>query len=100
MSYMRNGLGDYDRVNDWGWMYYPRPYAFADPRKLTAPVNFYAPAASMGLGCAGGCGSCGGRCGVSDGAAPAMTPALAISVAAVLVGAVVAVKYLGKGQRR
>jgi len=76
MAYMSTrpaGLGEYDAVKPWTWMYYPPPYAFADPRRLKAPANFLAPARSMrlggraaaglaGLGCAGDC-HCGGTCG-------------------------------------
>jgi hypothetical protein len=61
MAYMQNGLGTYDRVGNYDWMFYPPPYEFADPAKLKAPPQFYAPARTMGLGCGGGC-SCGGVC--------------------------------------
>lgn len=67
MSYLANGrprgMGDYDRVNPWGWMYYPPPYGFANPEKPRpqSPPQFYAPAATMGLGC--GCGGTCGGCG-------------------------------------
>ena len=65
MAYMRSGFGTYDRVKgSYEWMFYPPPYQFADPAKLTPPPNFYAPAQTMGLGCGGGCSSCahGGPC--------------------------------------
>ena len=66
MAYMRSGFGDYDRVRgSYEWMFYPPPYQFADPAKLAPPPNFYAPSASMGLGCGGGC-SCGGTCAKSQ----------------------------------
>lgn len=56
----RRGMGDYDRVSNWNWLYYPPPYAFANPNRPQpkAPPEFYAPAATMGLGC----GGCGGKC--------------------------------------
>ena len=66
MAYMRSGFGDYARMGgSYEWMFYPPPYQFADPAKTTPPPNFYAPAASMGLGCGGGC-SCGGTCAKSQ----------------------------------
>lgn len=63
MAYMRQrGVGDYDQIkSSYEWMFYPPPYAFADQAKVAPPPNFYAPSASMGLGCGGGC-SCGGQC--------------------------------------
>lgn len=61
----RRGMGDYDRVANWNWMYYPPPYGFANPKRPTpkAPPEFYAPAATMGLGCGSCSGNCGGGCG-------------------------------------
>lgn len=65
----RRGIGDYDAVKNWSWMYYPPPYGFANPRRPApkAPPEFYAPAKSMGLGCGcgGTCGGCGSRPGLS-----------------------------------
>jgi len=66
VAYTRSGFGDYNQVRgSYEWMFYPPPYQFADPAKTTPPPNFYAPAASMGLGCGGGC-SCGGTCAKSQ----------------------------------
>ncbi len=91
MSYMRQGFGDYDRVDNWSWLYYPPPYTFADPRALIPPPEFYAPAASMGLGCAGGGCGCAGRCananGLSDGSVDWVS---LIKVPALIVGLYIA----------
>lgn len=63
MAYLRSGFGDYDQIkSSYEWMFYPPPYAFADPAKVTPPPNFYAPSASMGLGCGNGGCSCNGQC--------------------------------------
>jgi|SRR5882672_3913716 len=63
MSYVR-GAGDYTKVADWRWQWYPPPYRAVSP--VQAPKSNYYPtyasASEMGLGCAGGC-SCGGTCG-------------------------------------
>lgn len=71
MAYMRTtgGLGEYDRVPPWSWMYYPPPYGFADPQKLTPPPGFHAPPETMGMGGCGCGGSCGG-CGMGDAGGP------------------------------
>lgn len=72
MMMQRRGMGDYDKVGDWSWLYYPQPYAFANPDRIQPASNFYAPAQTMGLGgcgcgCSGG-GSCGSKYGgLSDG---------------------------------
>jgi hypothetical protein len=58
MAYLRSGFGDYGRVPSVEWMFYPPPYTFADPAKLTPPAGFHAPPAMMGLGCGSGCTSC------------------------------------------
>lgn len=55
------GFGDYDKTSNWSWMYNPPPYDFLDAPGVKAPAEFYAPAASMGLGGLG-CGNAGG-CG-------------------------------------
>ena len=58
MAYMRSGFGDYGRVPSVEGMFYPPPYTFADPAKLTPPAGFHAPPEMMGLGCGSGCTSC------------------------------------------
>lgn len=58
MAYLRSGFGDYGRVPNVEWMFYPPPYTFADPYKLTPPPGFHAPPETMGLGCGAGCRSC------------------------------------------
>src|SRR5437588_4373565 len=64
MPYVR-GTGDYTKVPDWRWQWYPPPYRRMSP--VQAPKSnyypTYAPASQMGLGCAGEC-SCGGKCGM------------------------------------
>lgn len=59
----RRGMGDYDQVKNWSWLYYPPPYGFANPDRPRpkSPPQFYAPASTMGLGC--GCGGTCGGCG-------------------------------------
>jgi hypothetical protein len=70
MAYMKTtpaGLSAYQKTPvPWGWLYYPPPYAFADPLKLPPPVGvFYADAHEMGMaGC--GCGGACRGCGLSD----------------------------------
>lgn len=59
----RNGVGDYENVQNWTWMHYPPPfqgYAPSSSGPLPTPVL------PKGMGCAGGCG-CGGTCGGGDG---------------------------------
>lgn len=70
MSYMQSGygmgvgsVGEYDSVRPpFTWMYNPPPYDFLNNPPMKPPPTLIAPAASMGMGCAGGCG-CGGSCG-------------------------------------
>lgn len=55
-----SGMGDYDRTGDYSWMFNPPPFNFLNTRGVNPPAEMYAPAASMGLGCAGKpCGGCG-----------------------------------------
>lgn len=62
MAYMRQrGVGDYDGVSNYEWMFNPPPYNFLDAKGVKPPPNFYAPAATMGLGCGSSC-SCAGTC--------------------------------------
>jgi len=61
MAYLRSGFGDYGHVPSMEWMFYPPPYTFADPAKLTPPAGFHAPPQMMGLGCGSSC-TCGGTC--------------------------------------
>lgn len=54
-----SGMGDYDRTGDYSWMFNPPPFNFLNEAGVNPPPEMYAPAASMGLGCAGKpCGSC------------------------------------------
>ena len=50
-----SGMGDYDRTGDYEWMFNPPPFNFLNPQGVTPAPGMYAPAASMGLGCACGC---------------------------------------------
>lgn len=71
MSYrmVRAGVGEYDQIPNFSWLYNPPPYDFLDKPGTSALSNFYAPASMMrlandrsgrsGLGCPG----CGGKCG-------------------------------------
>jgi hypothetical protein len=64
---VNSGMGEYDRVQSFAWLYNPPPYDFLDKATRALP-NFYAPASRMrlandrsgrsGLGCPG----CGGGC--------------------------------------
>lgn len=93
MAYMRTrgGLGEYDKMpTSYRWMFYPPPYAFADPQNITPPPGFHAPPEEMfmtapkglsGCGCGGGCGGCGGghKHGMGD-ASGSVDPMAALSV--------------------
>lgn len=76
MSYMRQGLGEYDRVGNWGWEFDPPPYDFLAPPNsapqpapvlrngnVVMPVPIVLTPSGVG-GC--GCG-CGGSCAKSGG---------------------------------
>jgi len=70
---VNSALGEYDRVQNFGWLYNPPPYDFLDKATRALP-NFYAPASRMrlandqsgrsGLGCPGCNGGC--NCGMGQ----------------------------------
>ena len=102
MAYMKTtpaGLSAYQKTPvPWSWLYYPPPYAFADPRKIAPPAGvFYADAHEMGMsgcGCGGSCGGCSRGVGsLSDLSVPVIS-LLAVSA----VGGLIA--YFSKGARR
>ncbi len=103
MAYMRTtpaGLSAYQKTPvPWGWLYYPPPYAFADPLKIAPPAGvFYADANEMGMagcGCGGSCGGCSR--GVGAIADSLTAPLIALGVAVLLGGATA---YFSKGARR
>lgn len=62
-----SGMGAFQEVANYGWLYNPPPYNFLDsPSQQVPNVNFYAPAQSMGFS---GLGCAGSSCGCNKGAA-------------------------------
>lgn len=64
----RRGVGDYDRVGDWTWEYYPPPYDFlapADSVAIPAPL-LYTQRGMSGCHCGGTCGGCSRGMGLFD----------------------------------
>jgi len=51
MSY--RGIGEYDHVKSFAWLYNPPPFDFLDPAGVKPPPQFYAPARTMGFGAPG-----------------------------------------------
>jgi hypothetical protein len=64
MAYLRQnglrGLGAYDDIGNWSWLYYPPPYDFLAPADA-APDPPISSAGLGGCGCGGSCGGCGGH---------------------------------------
>jgi hypothetical protein len=67
-----SGIGEYDKVGNWAWQYYPPPYDFLAPTDsvaIPAPILYTPPEMSGHYhpGGLGGC-SCGGTCGACSAA--------------------------------
>jgi hypothetical protein len=102
MAYMKTtpaGLSAYQKTPvNWSWLYYPPPYAFADPAKIPPPAGvFYADAHEMGMAgcnCGGSCGGCSRGVGsIADLSTPAIVLGVSVAIAAT-------VAYFSKGTRR
>jgi hypothetical protein len=60
--YAQTGVGSYNKIGNWTWMFAPPPYGFTGPANPSPDPPIRWNGLSGLSGCAGGCG-CGGKCG-------------------------------------